>query len=307
MKVLIISGHTDIAGVGIALKSAFDHCSTDWSARMVRRRPGPYGYPADIEWPRGDGRTARLVGRLFREADVIHVLQTPSVVQGFPHQSKVIIVHHLGSYFRNNPESVSAACKAIDAVEVTGGPDIMPLLPADVEFLPIAADLAAFDTIRQRVYRPSERIRVAHAPTNRLTKSTEVVIAACEALPVELDIIEGVSWAECLERKAAADIFVDELTLGYGSNAIEAWGMGIPVISGIVSRRVREIMVGIFGAPPFLEATERTLTDVIRTLAGDADLREAIGRRGAAHAQRFHSEASVVERAIGIYERAMSR
>lgn len=307
MKVLVLSSSTDIAGVGIALKRAFDHCSTDWTARMVRRRPGPFGYPADIEWPKGDRKTGRLVEALFDEADVIHVLQNPSVVSGFNHRSKAIVVQHLGSYFRDNPEAVSAACAGYGAVEVSGGPDIMPLLPADAEFLPIAADLDAFATIRQRVYRPSERVRVAHAPTNRAAKSTEAIIAACDGLPVDLDIIEGVSWAECVERKAQTDIFIDELTRGYGMNAIEAWGMGIPVISGIASRDVREIMVGIFGALPFLEATEDSLPRVIRTLAGDPDLREAISRRGAAHAQRFHSEASVVERAIGIYQRAMNR
>jgi hypothetical protein len=308
VNVLILSDRTDIAGIGITLKQAFDKHSRTWKARAVRRKDVGYGYPADIEW---NGRVAtRVIGKLYAAADVIHVLQRPYVATKFPGwQSKAIVVHHLGTYFRRDPASVSASCQDIGATELAGSLDLIPL--GDMELLPIVADIERFAAIRERVYRPSKRIRIAHAPTNRAFKSTINFIDAVTNLakrhPIEVDLIEGVSWEECLRRKAQADILFDELTHGYGANALEAWAMDIPVVSGVHDERVRELMVGAFGAIPFLEATPRSLERVLESLIIDPDLRSAVALRGRKHVERFHSGAAVVARATDIYERLLER
>lgn len=310
MNVLILSDRTDIAGIGIALKQAFDKHSTTWKARAVRRNDVGYGYPADIEW-RG-GPAVRLIAKLFAAADVIHVLQRPHVATKFAGwERKAIVVHHLGTYFRRDPVGVSAACRQIGATELAGSLDLIPL--GDMELLPIVADIDKFSAIRQRVYQPSDKVRIAHAPTNRAFKSTVNFLDAVDRLekkhPIEVDIIEKVPWEECLERKARADILFDELTHGYGANALEAWSMGIPVVSGVADNRVRELMVGKFGGRslPFLEATPHTLERTLETLIIDPDLRSALARRGRKHVELFHSGAAIVARATDIYERLLAR
>ena len=112
-------------------------------------------------------------------------------------------------------------------------------------------------------------VRIAHAPTNRAIKSTDALIAVVEAfraegLPVELDLIEQVTLGECLARKAAADIYFDQVILGYGCNAIEAWGMGIPVIAGADPWTLERMRREFDGRLPFLVATEETIADVLR-------------------------------------------
>lgn len=80
-------------------------------------------------------------------------------------------------------------------------------------------------------------VLIAHAPTNREVKSTAAFLEAVDRLraeghDIEVDLIEGRTWDECLERKARADIYFDQVKLGYGNNSVECWGMGIPVIAG---------------------------------------------------------------------------
>lgn len=319
MKVLIYSAGTDNAGVGISLKRAFDRASTEWEAHFVRRRDNQWHYPADIELYKGDEVTGRFVERLIAEADVIHLLQRPTLLAaGKPH-----IVHHLGSYYRDDPAGVSAACDAIGAVQVMGGLDMM-LLGKPMEFLPIAADIEGVRRIADKIrksLRPNagkyltnhqdRPIRIAHAPTNRVFKSTDVIVETVERLarsyPIEFDLIEGVPWAECIRRKAQADIYVDELTNGYGVNALECWAMRIPVVSGLADNRVRELMVGMFGGTPFMDVSAVSLYRGLESLVTDPDLRSSVGRQGWNHIQRVHSSQAVVDKAVDIYERAMAQ
>lgn len=154
----------------------------------------------------------------------------------------------------------------------------------------------------------SSMIRIAHAPTNREVKSTTHLLDAVERLkgegyPVELDLIEEVPWAECLERKAKADIYFDQVKLGYGNNAIEAWGMGIPVIAGAQDATLEE-MARRFDGLPFYSATEDTIYDAVKALVEDEGLRQQYAAKGQAHARRFHDEKVVVDQLKGLYRRA---
>src|SRR5690606_27554167 len=114
-----------------------------------------------------------------------------------------------------------------------------------------------------------------------------------EGLPVELVLVEGRTWAECLTVKATADIYFDQVLLGYGCNAIEAWGMGIPVVAGAdewtLAQMRKEWNLGK-RPMPFHEATEATIADALRELVQSPDLRAEVAKRGHAHAQKYHAE-----------------
>ena len=77
---------------------------------------------------------------------------------------------------------------------------------------------------------------IAHAPTNRSVKGTEDAVAAVgqlrdEGVNVELDLIEGVSRADAMERITRADVLVDQLHIGwYGGVAVEGMALGRPVV-----------------------------------------------------------------------------
>lgn len=151
-------------------------------------------------------------------------------------------------------------------------------------------------------------VRIAHAPTNREVKGTQAFLDAierlqAEGLPVEMDLIEGVSWAECLTRKAQADIYYDQVQLGYGNNAIEAWGMGIPVVAGAQPATLAE-MERRFGSLPFYNATEQDIYDALKALVLSKDLRAEYSEKGLDHVRRFHDERVVVEQLKRLYRKA---
>lgn len=280
MRLLIVNPGTDIAGCGIALKRAFDQHS-DWDAAHVRRRPSPFDYLVDQDWSR--------LGPLWKRADVVHVMDDPRILLRMPRRRNVV-VQHLGSSYLKNPNGLSAICEQYGAKQASGG----LYLPTDAPWLPVAVDMPL-----RSPNSPTGRVKVAHAPTNRVLKSTAILQAAMEGLDADFDIIEGVTNRECVERKARAHIYFDELTYGYGLNAIEAWVLGLPVVSGMTEGR--QAFLAAFGETPWQDATPDTLHDVLERLIEDQEHRAAVASRGQAFMERYHSPAVVVARHLEMY------
>jgi hypothetical protein len=310
VKLVILNGGPDTAGVGIGLKQAFDKYAVGWETRSVSRSVKYLDYPTDIVWPRKTPIIGRQVLDLVRQADVVHVMDAPSILQTVAKalRNQTIIVHHLGSHFRMHPLRVSALAQSFGAVEVT---DSIDLLYPHVGWLPTAIDTEALATLRAETYQPSKRIRIAHAPTHREMKSTDIIIGAIHRLskkyPIDFDLIEKVSNRECLERKARADIFVDQLLFGFGVNNIECWAMGIPVVSGLVDPEARARATEMWGLYPWADANADSLKAKIERLIIDPGWRAELGQRGRAHAEQWHSQRSVVEQSLATYERARQK
>lgn len=307
MKLVILNAGADTAGCGIGLKRAFDKYADGWEARAICRSVPYFEYPTDIVWPREEETRPPEVARLVQEADVIHVMDHQFALGQHPRedlQGKLLVVHHLGTNYRRRPSLVSMYCRRYGAVQVT---DSIDLMDRHVRWLPITTDIEAIAELRQ-AYRPSSTVRIAHAPTNRKIKSTEFITETVERIadryPVTFDLIEGVTNAECLRRKAQADIFIDQLKLGFGLNFIECAAMGIPVVSGWANRVWRQRTIDLWGNLPWADATRETLEAVITRLVIDATERREIGEHGREHVRRWHSEEAVVRQTLAVYERA---
>lgn len=299
MKVLLLSPTVDTAGLGIGLKRAFDAHGGDWTAHHVRTANSWLNYDVDIQWDRNDPAQTAEVNLLWAQADVVVIIEQPLSADWFPAwPRKPIIVYHLGTWYRRQPDVVHAQCQRIGAIEVV---DMHDLMRFGVErWLPDVIDPKPLADIRAREWQPSDRIRITHAPTDRTIKSTDAVVAAVERLsakyPIDFDLIERVPNAECLARKARSDIFIDELTLGYGLNALECWSMGMPVVSGIANLTTRDRMIRDFGRLPFVNATAETLYEHVETLVKSPQDRLDWAARGKEHIARFHSPQAVVSR-----------
>jgi hypothetical protein len=270
--VLIVCPRSDIAGVGIGIKRAFDKFS-DIQVRHVARRRRLYDYPTDAEWEERHD--------LIRWADLIHVMDIPG------DYGKPVLTHHHGSFFRANGGPVGI-CSTLD----------LHLLGAG-EWVPSPIDTRHVGHYKKPVR--TDRLTIAHAPTSRSIKGTDAFLAACEGLPVEVLLIEGQSWAECLRLKGSADIYYDQLGLGYGNNAVEAWAMGIPVIAGAQPDTLAEMSRRF--PIPFYPATEDTLRYAIADLVSSQVRRDHYARLGLAHVRRFHDEQVVVKQLEAIYRR----
>src|SRR6478735_7539265 len=104
---------------------------------------------------------------------------------------KKSVYHFLGSDIRGKTPQELAYGKRAGA-QIVGSFDALRWVP-EAELIPPGLDLRPFTPVP-----PSDRERplVVHAPSNRARKGTDYVIAACAELPVDLDVVEGLTHDE---------------------------------------------------------------------------------------------------------------
>lgn len=308
-NVLSFNLGADPAGISSGIARAFRN-DPDWHVRSLVSNTNYIGYPPTEPFSR------RALQEAWRAADVVHLhhnFRSYELVRGgwagkaLPPRPFVVEFH--GQRFREDPTSHIRALREHRAIGLASTLDLYLLAPQILEWLP--APIAVEELSQMREPDRHLKVRIAHAPTNRQVKSTQEFLAAFQRLkdeghPVELDLIEHRPWAECLARKARADIFFDQVILGYGCNALEAWAMGIPVIAGAADETLDE-MERRFGQLPFYHATEETIYDALKELVESPELREQYGRIGHDYVRKYHDELVVVEQLKGIYQRAMER
>lgn len=176
-------------------------------------------------------------------------------------------------------------------------PDLLHLLP-ESRWLPQAVHV---ETTRQQASpERSSAFTIAHAPTRRSLKGTEAIVAAVKGmqtsgLHVDLDLVEGVSHAEVLDRFVAADLVIDQLLVGwYGVTSIEAMALGVPVLC-YIDDQLAELVAEM---PPVIRAAPETLESVLgRLLESRHELRTS-AERGPEYAARVHSPANVARQLL---------
>ena len=310
-----LSTGADTGGAAIREVEAFRSTaglSSGWQVRSMVSSSNYIRYPQDLAYSISE------LCELYAESDVVHLNHTLAGHSRYDdRQGKPIVLEHHGlhkdSFVVDFEGSIAQAARA-GAVQIASTANLELFAPPGViRWVPISYDLDWLRSIhtqaqRQLVSYPSV-LTIAHAPTNRAIKSTEAFIEAMrtligEGLPLRMLLIEHVSHAECLALKAQADVLVDQLELGYGCNAIEAWGMGIPVVGGIAHRDWYGHMTQRWGGMPLFEATGATLTDRLRELITNPRLREEYAARGTEHFLVHHTQEHHVQLMKEVYESA---
>ncbi len=210
---------------------------------------------------------------------------------------KKSLFHYLGSDIRGKPPEELAYGRRAGA-QVVGSYDAIQWVP-DAEVIPPGIDLGRYTPAP-----PADRARpvVLHAPSSRGRKGTEHVVAACEALDVELEIVEGLPHEQARERYARADIVVDQLNAGwYGLFAIEAMALGKPVLTFLHEEAVRRTEAAFGVRVPLVPTTKETLADDLRPLVASAEERRRIGAESRAYVEQVHDLDAVAQRLIDLY------
>ncbi len=291
MRVLSIHRGADIAGVSYGLAQAF-RGDPDIELRSVIRRTNWISYPHDLPWSEASAAWAA--------ADVVHLHNTLGTWSQFG-ADRPFVLHHHGTKYRTKADVLNAAVAEHGGRAVVSTHDLLAFGDG-LTWVPPAVDVETLSALR----KPSGgRLRVGHAPTSRATKSTAALLAACSRLDVEVVLIEGQTHAECLRLKATCDVLYDQVQLGYGLNAVEAWAMDIPVIAGADDATLARMRADV-GDLPFIAATEATIADALRLLADD-DTRADWGRRGRDHVRRWHDGRETVARLTPIYQTLATR
>jgi glycosyltransferase involved in cell wall biosynthesis len=208
------------------------------------------------------------------------------------------VLHFLGSDIRGrSPEELRYA-RGADA-RIVGSYDALRWVP-DAHVVPPGVDLREYPPLA-----PEERARpiVLHAPSSRRRKGTEDVIAACEGLDVELDIIEGLPHAEARRHYEHADLIVDQLNAGwYGIFALEAMALGKPVLSYLRDEAVQQTEQELGVEVPIVRVTKETLRDRIAGLAASVEERQRVGALSRDYVEQVHDADKGAERLIAIYD-----
>jgi glycosyltransferase involved in cell wall biosynthesis len=246
---------------------------------------------------------ARAFARLAPKTDVFHfyfgLTLLPKSVQFrlLRLLGKSSVMHFLGSDIRGRAAAELEWSRRAGA-RVVGSYDAIRWVP-DAHVIPPGIDVEEIEAVP-----PADRERpvVVHAPSSRSRKGTEHVIAACERLGVELDLVEGLDHREAFERYRNADLVVDQLNAGwYGVFAIEAMALGKPVVTFLHEEAVRRTEEAFGIEVPIVGATKETLADVLRPLVGSLDERRRVGAASRAYVERVHDVERVADRLLDIY------
>lgn len=307
VSVFVLPLGADTGGVNWQIVQAFKH-QPHWDVRAMISSENYIGYPPDLPFDWNN-----LVAR-WRAADVLHLSHAFTRLRRLERARlprKPTVIHYHGTGFREDADNHIREQRAHRAVGLVSTLDLWLLAPDDTEWLPCPYNL---DTLSRLTGSPRRlgTVKVAHAPTARKIKSTEAFLAAVSRLQaeghdLELELIEKASWAECLQRKAGADIYFDQTILGYGNNAIEAWGMGIPVIAGASEATLKEMRSRFSNQLPFYQATEGTIYERLKQMVLSADLRQEYREKGLQHVRQFHDQKVVVEQLKDVYSRVLAK
>ena len=299
----------NVAGVPWANVQALRRAGVD--ARLVVFNRGHLHPDADVDLRRPTGFLRRqlvqwrALARLLPRTDVFHfyfgLTLVPKVVQ-FPllrALRKKSLFHYLGSDIRGkSPEELAYGRRA--GAQVVGSYDAIRWVP-EAEVIPPGIDLSRYEPVP-----PQDRARpvVLHAPSNRGRKGTEHVVAACESLDVELDIVEGLPHEQARERYRRADIVVDQLNAGwYGLFAIEAMALGKPVLTYLHEEAVRRTEEACGPRGPRGATPQATRAAVQRPRGASVERPRRGGVAGRGYVEQIHDIERIADRLLAVYSR----
>lgn len=320
----------------------------------VSADPNPYGYPVDEQARTiGEGRFGfelqrwRLLLRALRDFDVLHFnfgrTLFPNTLQlDLPllkRAGKAIFMTYQGDDARQGdycrahfeitfanrvPEGYYSVAsdaekrrRILRVARYADGifalnPDLLHVLPSGSSFLPYAnVDLDSWKPVR----RPHNPVPViAHAPTHRAVKGTELILDAVERLRsdgerLELTLVENMSHADARRAYERADLAIDQLFAGwYGGFAVEMMALGKPVLSYLRESDLKFLPEGMAADLPVVPVSPDSLYEVLKEwLRAPGEHREKVGERGRAFVEKWHEPRRIAAMLKSRYEAAASR
>ncbi|MDH7499784.1 MAG: hypothetical protein QHH30_05290 [candidate division NC10 bacterium] len=194
-------------------------------------------------------------------------------------------------------------------------PDLLDFLPPEKSsFLPYT--ISGWTDLPLRPPRLGRPLRIAHAPTNREAKGSDLILNSLKRIDhghpgrVEILWVEEVVHEEALKRLLNADLVVDQILIGwYGGVAVEAMKMGKPVIARIAlqdldclpPQMARDLQEAIIPADP------DTIHEVLSRCIQDGDFLRARGSASFEYVNRWHDPVKVAAQVKEKYEAAMAQ
>lgn len=282
MKILHLA-YRDTSGVPGRWARA--HRAAGHDTRMLVELPHPfvYGTPAKIQrWTTlvntTEGRAA-LVADDLEWADAIMAYDHPYYLKVALSTGKPVLWRAFGQSARDHAAELRRLLADPLVVRATVGlPDLAMTLGLEL----VGAPYPLLDPAD-----PTALV-LCHAPSDRESKGTTVVIGAAERTPWAVDVLERQKNYVVMKHKRRAALIVDSFNeYGYGVNAIEAMALGLPAVA-YARNDIREFWRRL-GSPVVLVEGPDELRAMLTRLAADHELRRRLGEKGREWVASFHS------------------
>lgn len=195
---------------------------------------------------------------------------------------------------------------------VYGGADVIRMVP-DAIFIPIAIDIENWKPSekipKEHTLPPTKSIRILQAFENAKSrgdqKGTAYLKAAVETLKkdgyaIDYIFLENIPYDAMKYYYQQADIVFDQLLTGWhGSVTVEAMAMGRPVICCLNRDALRLLPEDT----PIVNADITTITDVLRRLVSNKELREDIGSKSRRYVEERHDAMKLAKEYIDLYSK----
>ena len=218
-----------------------------------------------------------------------------------------------GDFF--SPLVAKQTCKQVNRVNWCGKwtDYILVSTPNLIELVPENVEPKLFpQVINTNEWRPEKRqqnqkdkIVVAHAPTRRFVKGTDLIIQAIENLKIqgvniELRLIEGMPFSKMKAVLEDADLGIDQLFSGwYGKIAVEMMALGKPVFCYIAQKYEK---IANF-SPPIVRTTATSLEqDLKNFIANGRQEWNSIGLEGRHFVERHHDVDKEADRILQLLD-----
>lgn len=274
---LLFAGAHDWAHTRHRIASALRACAVEAHALTVHAHP--FGYARDLT-PADLGRITAL-DWLATTGDEDWATFDELRAQ-LPEPRYGIVAVHSGSRFRSRHWEHLEECHRRGVRAHFYGCDLIRFHDGRTPAFP--AIVPAVKRFEAPTYEKPP-LRVAHSPTNRYKKGTGFILRACEGLAgIELDLIEGLSHAECMERRARAHVVIDQMQPkigGFGTTSVEALAQGQIAIADM--RHCGPVCWKHIDRPPIYDLrNENELANALRMLRDSPSLvarQRALGAR----------------------------
>ena len=184
-------------------------------------------------------------------------------------------------------------------------PDLLLIVP-EAEMVQQAIDLEHWKPSSAPVPKqPGDPIRILHAPTLRRKKGTEFVEKSVSDLrqqgcKVELVLVEKIPASQVKPLYESCDLAIDQVLYGWhGKFSAELMALGKPVVCYLDDELVK-----CRPDLPIVNANPSNLTEKLRELVENAQLRQDLAQRGQVYASKYHDVRSIVDECLRIYYEA---
>jgi hypothetical protein len=304
-------GMNDPAGMMIAFANAMNRYSEHTARVISYRTMYSHELEYDIEIPR-IGEDWGEVEWILKNTDIFHfhMLLDESYQLGPFHlkdfvKNAACLYHHHGTYDHQCFLGQSAEYR--ERYERTGK-QVLVSTPDLLEYLPMARWQPNLVPLRDHGFLPRRDhfradvpFRVVQAPTRQWHKNTEEFRSVCDELALDFDgftyeILQGLSFRECLAQKRSAHASFDHMQGWFGIASLESLAQGIPTIAGLSDEVTRHIQRFTQGDElPWLRAQNADeLKEVLRELYFDREKALEIGDRSRAFMEETWTEKQVL-------------